>query len=178
MPNVSNFDQCKIVTISSPSLNKSYTSYTTSQPQSKLATLRANRNNFINGKTKLEQPYFDIINSSDCKIESIYDFPCACLEDVNTEVIRCASEIPNTVNDLRTIYERQLQQHKDYYYSAREKTLQYKKEWYQSNKPEKVECMCGGIYTTRSRKKHLKTQIHNNYLERNGNANNISSDSE
>jgi hypothetical protein len=178
MPSASNFDQCKIVTISSPSLNKSYTSYTTSQPKNKLATLKTNRNNFINGKTKLEQPYFDIINRSDCKIENAYDFPCACLEDANAEVTRCASEIPNSVNDLRTIHERQTQHCIKYYYSVREKTLEQKKQWYKANKPEKVECMCGGSYTILSRKTHLKSQIHSGYIERTGNANYISSDSE
>ena len=178
MPTATNFAQCKIVTISSKLINKSYTCYTTSQPQSKLATLRANRNNFNSGKTKLEQPYFNIINSSDCKIENVYDFPCDSLEAANAEVIRYASEIPNSVNDLRTVHERKLQHYKNYYISEKDKVLERHKLMYYANKSELVDCVCGGSYRIRTRKEHLKTQIHNNYIERVGESNVYSSDSE
>lgn len=128
----------------------------------------------------------DIINGGDFSIILIEKFPCQNIEELKQrerhfiETMECV----NKAVPLRT--------KKEYYFDNKDKFVEQKKHYYQQNADEikkrsreyrqenketisqqrntKLQCQCGGRYTVANKSAHLKTRLHQDYLNRNKDA--------
>ena len=69
---------------------------------------------------------------------------------------------------------------KEYYKTNKDNILEHVKEYYESNKDKikqhqqvKNDCICGNTYTNSHKKRHLKTQKHQDYLLNSSNTDNL-----
>ena len=117
-------------------------------------------------------------------IELIENYPCHSKEELlkrEGEVIRDMKPVMNSRIEGRTSKERyidQIEERKEgfkIYYQNNKDTIKQKNQTYHQENKEaiskkrgvQISCDCGGCYTLRHKARHLKTAIHQNYLNNN-----------
>ena len=141
-----------------------YIGSTTHKLSYRLTSHKCHYKKYLDGESKYLTS-FEIIKTGQYRIELIESFPCDSRDELNAREGHYIRQMDcvNKVIPGRT--------KKEYRENNREKISELKKEYYQNNKEkikewknQKHECPCGGRYSNVNKALHLKSKLHQNYL--------------
>jgi len=153
-----------------------YIGSTTKKLYDRLTIHKSKYKRFLDGKSTNYLTSFEVFKSGEYKIELIEEFACDSKDELTAReghYIR-KMDCVNKIIPGRTM--------KEWYEDNKEKKKEYLKEYYQQNKEklnvkqkeynkknkewrnQKNECPCGGSYSNNNKSQHLKTKLHQNYI--------------
>ena len=184
------YSKGKIYCIRSFQTDKVYVGSTIQELSMRMVGHRANYKKYLNGKYHYVSS-FEIIQYGDCYIELIKLYPCSCRSELEREEGQYIRNIDCVNKQIagRTSKEYYKDEKKNFCYKGKiyrennkakiavkmkeyreknkEKIAIKDKKYREKNKAiltEKFNCLCGGRYTRQDKSRHLKTKLHQKYL--------------